>query len=66
VFAVTQRQKSRTIDAWLMAHPEHGELELHFDAMRIAPQHLPRHVRAAVDASHQKVVSLSPSSRALQ
>ena len=52
VFAVTQRQKSRTIDAWLMAHPEHGELELHFDAMRIAPQHLPRHVRAAVDASH--------------
>lgn len=51
-FAVTPRQKSRIIDAWRSAHPEHGELELRFDAMRIAPQHLPRHALAAVDASH--------------
>src|SRR5262245_55753300 len=52
VFAVTRRQKSRIVDAWLMAHLEHGELELHFDAMRIAPRYLPRHVLATVDASH--------------
>ena len=53
-FAVTSRQKARIIDAaqaWLMAHPEHAELELRFDAMLIAPRHLPRHVIAAFDAS---------------
>jgi putative endonuclease len=52
--AVTPRQKARITDAaqaWLMAHPEHAELELRFDAMLIAPRHLPRHVMAAFDAS---------------
>jgi|SRR5271165_1200029 len=53
-FAVTPRQKARIIDAaqaWLVAHPEHAEFELRFDAMLIAPRHLPRHVMAAFDAS---------------
>ena len=53
-YALTPRQKARIIDAaqaWLMAHPEHAELELRFDAMLIAPRHLPRHVMAAFDAS---------------
>src|SRR5215475_11700484 len=53
-YALTPRQKARIIDAaqaWLMAHPEHAELELRFDAMLIAPRHLPRHVIAAFDAS---------------
>jgi putative endonuclease len=53
-FAVTSRQQGRIIDAaqaWLMTHPEHAELELRFDAMLIAPRHLPRHVMAAFDAS---------------
>jgi putative endonuclease len=53
-YAVTRRQKARIIDAaqvWLVAHPEHAELELRFDAMLIAPRHLPRHVIAAFDAS---------------
>jgi len=53
-YAVTPRQKARIIDAaqaWLVAHPEHAELELRFDAMLIAPRHLPRHVMAAFDAS---------------
>jgi putative endonuclease len=39
-FAVTPRQQARIIDAaqaWLMAHPEHAELELRFGAMLIAP-----------------------------
>lgn len=53
-FAVTPRQRQRIIaaaEAWLAAHPEHAELDLRFDAMLIAPRHLPRHVLAAFDAS---------------
>jgi putative endonuclease len=53
-YAVTPRQQQRIIDAaqaWLMAHPEHAELELRFDAMLIAPRRLPRHLLAAFDAS---------------
>lgn len=54
-WAVTPRQQQRIIDAaqaWLMAHPEHAELEMRFDAMLIAPKSLPRHLMAAFDASH--------------
>ena len=53
-FAVTPRQQQRIINAaqgWLVAHPEHAEFELRFDAMLIAPRSLPRHVLAAFDAS---------------
>ena len=53
-FAVTPRQKARIVDAaqaWLVAHPEHAEFELRFDAMLIAPRRLPRHLLAAFDAS---------------
>ena len=53
-YAVTARQQQRIIDAaqaWLMAHPEHAEYELRFDAMLIAPRRLPRHLLAAFDAS---------------
>ena len=53
-YAVTPRKRARIIDAaqaWLMAHPEHAEFELRFDAMLIAPRHLPRHLLAAFDAS---------------
>jgi putative endonuclease len=53
-YAVTPRQQRRIIEAaqaWLMAHPEHAELELRFDAMLIAPRRLPRHLLAAFDAS---------------
>jgi putative endonuclease len=53
-YAVTSRQQARIINtaqAWLMAHPEHAEFELRFDAMLIAPRHLPRHLLAAFDAS---------------
>src|SRR4029450_8137713 len=55
-YAVTPRQQARTIDAaqaWLMAHPEHAEFELRFDAILIAPRRLPRHLLAAFDASPQ-------------
>jgi putative endonuclease len=53
-FAVTARQQARIVDAaqaWLMAHPEHADFELRFDAILIAPRHLPRHLLAAFDAS---------------
>ena len=53
-YAVTPRQQARIIDAaqgWLMAHPEHAEFDLRFDAMLIAPKRLPRHLLAAFDAS---------------
>jgi putative endonuclease len=53
-YAVTPRQQARIIaaaQAWLMAHPEHAELDLRFDAMLIAPRRLPRHLLAAFDAS---------------
>jgi putative endonuclease len=53
-YAVTPRQQARIIAAaqgWLMAHPEHAEFELRFDAMLIAPRRLPRHLLAAFDAS---------------
>ena len=53
-YAVTPRQQQRIIAAaqgWLMAHPEHAEFDMRFDAMLIAPKHLPRHLLAAFDAS---------------
>jgi putative endonuclease len=53
-YAVTPRQRRRIVDAaqaWLMAHPEHADFELRFDAMLIAPRCLPRHLKAAFDAS---------------
>jgi putative endonuclease len=53
-YAVTPRQQGRIIAAaqiWLMAHPEHAEYDLRFDAMLIAPRRLPRHIMAAFDAS---------------
>ena len=53
-YAVTPRQQARIIaaaQAWLMAHPEHENFELRFDAMLIAPRRLPRHLLAAFDAS---------------
>jgi putative endonuclease len=53
-YAVTQRQQARIVNAaqaWLMAHPEHAEFELRFDAILIAPRRLPRHLLAAFDAS---------------
>ena len=53
-YAVTPRQQQRIIEAaqaWLVAHPEHANFELRFDAILIAPRRLPRHLLAAFDAS---------------
>jgi putative endonuclease len=53
-YALTPRQQWRIIAAaqgWLIAHPEHADFDLRFDAMLIAPKRLPRHLMAAFDAS---------------
>jgi putative endonuclease len=53
-YAVTPRQQARIIAAaqgWLVAHPEHANFDMRFDAMLIAPRRLPRHLLAAFDAS---------------
>src|ERR1700744_6564091 len=46
-FAVTPRQQGRIINAaqaWLMAHPEHAEFEMSFEAILIAKRRLQRHL----------------------
>jgi putative endonuclease len=53
-YALTPRQQLRIIAAaqgWLIAHPEHADFDLRFDAMLIAPKRLPHHLMAAFDAS---------------
>lgn len=53
-YAVTPRQQKRIVDAanaWLMAHPEHANFDLRFDAVLVAPRALPRHLAGAFDAS---------------
>jgi putative endonuclease len=53
-YAVTARQQVRIVaaaQAWLVAHPEHANFDLRFDAVLIAPRRLPRHLLAAFDAS---------------
>ncbi|MCF2521265.1 YraN family protein [Bradyrhizobium sp. G127] len=53
-YSVTPQQQQRIVaaaQAWLMAHPEHAEFDMRFDAVLIAPKHLPRHLMAAFDAS---------------
>jgi len=53
-YAVQPRQQQRIIaaaEAWLMIHPEHGQLDMRFDAILIAPRRLPRHLMSAFDAS---------------
>src|SRR5438477_6217243 len=49
-YAVTARQQVRIVaaaQAWLMAHPEHADFDLRFDAVLIAPRRLPRHLLAS-------------------
>lgn len=52
--AVTPHQQQRIIaaaEAWLARHPQYSSYQLRFDAMLIAPGHLPRHLTAAFDAT---------------
>ena len=52
-WSVTPQQQQRIVAAaqfWLMTHPEHANFEMRFDAVLIAPKHLPKHLMAAFDA----------------
>jgi putative endonuclease len=52
-YAVTPHQRRRIVaaaEAWLASHDEYGRAEIRFDAILIAPGHLPRHLTAAFDA----------------
>ena len=56
-YAVTPRQQRRIIDAaqaWLMAHPEHAEFDLRFDAMLIAPRRLAAPSVSGIRRQHLK------------
>lgn len=53
-YAITPQQQQRivaTAEAWLAMHPQFASDDLRFDAMLIAPGHLPRHLTSAFDAS---------------
>ena len=52
--AVLMRQRYRIIsaaEAWLASHPDDMTCDMRFDAMLVAPGHMPRHIVAAFDAS---------------
>jgi putative endonuclease len=52
-WSVTPQQQQRIVaaaQAWLMTHPEHAAFDMRFDAVLIAPKHLPKHLIAAFDA----------------
>jgi putative endonuclease len=52
-YSVTPRQQRRIADAagaWLATHPDDATCDMRFDAILVAPHHLPRHIPAAFDA----------------
>jgi putative endonuclease len=53
-WSVTDRQRSRIVaaaEAWLARYPDPSIQDIRFDAMLVAPGHVPRHIPAAFDAS---------------
>ena len=53
-YAVTPQQQARIIaaaEAWIASHPQHANSDFRFDAVLVAPRHLPRHLVAAFDAT---------------
>ncbi|MEQ8357425.1 MAG: YraN family protein [Kiloniellaceae bacterium] len=51
--AVSRRQRRRiqhAAEAYLQRHPELTRLQLRFDAILLAPRHLPRHIKDAWQA----------------
>jgi putative endonuclease len=53
-WSVTPRQQARIVaaaEAWLAQFPDARIRDIRFDAMLVAPGHIPRHIPAAFDAS---------------
>ncbi len=55
-----QRRIIAAAEAWLATHPQYGNDDLRFDAMLIAPGHLPRHLMAAFDATAIVIAACLP------
>jgi putative endonuclease len=52
--AVIESQQRRIIaaaEAWLATYPDHGNRDIRFDVVLVAPRSIPRHIMAAFDAS---------------
>jgi putative endonuclease len=53
-WSVTERQRARIVaaaEAWLAHNSDPNIRDIRFDAMLVAPGHIPRHIPAAFDAS---------------
>jgi putative endonuclease len=53
-WSVTERQRFRIVaaaEAWLAKNADDRIRDIRFDAMLVAPGHIPRHIPAAFDAS---------------
>jgi putative endonuclease len=48
---VDTRRIVRAAEFWLSRHPQHAQRTLRFDVIFVAPRTLPRHMKAAFDAS---------------
>jgi putative endonuclease len=54
-WSVTERQRGRIVaaaQAWLARFPDEKISDIRFDVMLVAPGRIPRHIRAAFDASN--------------
>ncbi len=52
-WSITSRQRQRIVaaaEAWLARNPDERIRDMRFDAILVAPRHLPRHIPAAFDA----------------
>lgn len=52
--SITEQQKRRILaaaNAWLATYPADVKRDIRFDAMLVAPGHMPRHIVSAFDAS---------------
>jgi putative endonuclease len=53
-WSITPRQRHRIVaaaEAWLALNPDERIRDMRFDAILVAPRHLPRHIPAAFDAT---------------
>jgi len=52
VTALQQRRIIAAAEAWLATNPNHGNSNIRFDVVLVAPKSIPRHIMAAFDASN--------------
>ena len=52
VIVPQQRRIIAAAEAWLATNPHHGNSDMRFDVVLVAPRSIPRHITAAFDASN--------------